>query len=230
MSLDDDAREFGQHFKQGGWRLGFLVARCCDPSSKGGRPPKDENRSQVNSSGKVSFRQFAEMAGVSPAHVSYCFRAWESAADDDHVPHAENLSPDDDQALDHIEENDEDTRDGWLTYYRKVRDGGEDEQPAEEQNRPHGRTGSGSGKSSTPDTRVNQAVEALSKTSEQLSEKLVKVVNATPLRGDQAELARFAEQVRQTRSVLDGYCREIDLVLKRIGFGDAEAEPATESN
>jgi hypothetical protein len=27
MSLDNDAREFGQHFKQGGWRLGLLVAR-----------------------------------------------------------------------------------------------------------------------------------------------------------------------------------------------------------
>lgn len=27
MSLDDDARAFGQHFKQGSWRLGLLVAR-----------------------------------------------------------------------------------------------------------------------------------------------------------------------------------------------------------
>jgi hypothetical protein len=27
MSVDDDARVFGQHFKQGGWRLGLLVAR-----------------------------------------------------------------------------------------------------------------------------------------------------------------------------------------------------------
>ena len=27
MSIDNDAREFGQHLKQGGWRLGLLVAR-----------------------------------------------------------------------------------------------------------------------------------------------------------------------------------------------------------
>jgi len=35
MSLKDDARAFGQHFKWGVWRLRFVVARSRDPSSKG---------------------------------------------------------------------------------------------------------------------------------------------------------------------------------------------------
>ncbi|MCX5045500.1 hypothetical protein OG921_20240 [Aldersonia sp. NBC_00410] len=58
--MDDDAREFGQHFKQGGWRLGLLVARNVEHGGAGGRPA--ENRSLENGSGKVSMSQFADLA------------------------------------------------------------------------------------------------------------------------------------------------------------------------
>jgi hypothetical protein len=234
MPVDDDAREFGQHVKQGGWRLGFLVARCCDPSSKGGRPPKEENRPQVNSSGKVSLREFAAKAGVSPAQISYCYKAWQLAAEDGHCAPAEQLSPEDeDGSREDLEEDDEHTRESWLTYYRKARDGDQGGdiggEPAEEQNRSSSRRGSGGRKQSTPETKVSQAVEALAKTSEQLSRKLIQVVNATPLRVEDAELAQFAEELRRTRSALDKYCQEIDRVLERIGFGDGEDQPEPSS-
>jgi hypothetical protein len=42
--------------------------------------------------------------------------------------------------------------------------------------------------------------------------------------GDPADLARLAEDLRQTRFVLDQYCREIDQLLERIGFGDRDSE------
>lgn len=43
-TVDSDAREFGQHFRQGGWRLGLLVARNVKPG-KAGRP---RNRPRVD--------------------------------------------------------------------------------------------------------------------------------------------------------------------------------------
>ncbi|MEX3644336.1 hypothetical protein [Mycolicibacterium porcinum] len=122
MSLDDDAHEFGHHFKQGGWRLAFLVARCCDPSTNGGRPSKDENCSQVNGP-KVPFRRFAEMAGVSPATVHYHYNAWQLAAEEGHCTPAEKLSPDsDDGGRDDLGEGDEEDRELFLKFYRQVRE------------------------------------------------------------------------------------------------------------
>ena len=168
---------------------------------------------------KVSGSEFAEKAGVSKQNVAYYYKAWQLAADDGHCPHAENLSPEDDEALDHLDEQDEEVREQWLVYYRKARKSSDPTQPSQPR-------GTGSKDSGVQDTKVTRAVEALAKTSEQLSDKLVKVLNATPLSGEDAELAEFAEELRRTRFVLDGYCREIDLILKRIGFG--EAEPPSE--
>lgn len=123
MSVDEDARAFGQHFKQGGWRLAFIVARCCDPTSKGGRPSQDENCSRVNGSEKVSFRRFAEMAGVSPATVLYHYKAWQLAAEEGHCTPAVQLRPDsDDGGRDDLGEGDEEDRKLWLKFYRQIRE------------------------------------------------------------------------------------------------------------
>ena len=77
-------------------------------------------------------------------------------------------------------------------------------------------------------------MEALANSSEQLSKNLIKVIDGvgTKLRGDEAGLAQFAEQLRQTRFVLDEQCREIDRILERIGFGDTDptADTETDSN
>ncbi|WP_156660677.1 hypothetical protein [Mycobacterium sp. 852002-10029_SCH5224772] len=125
MSIEEDARAFGQHFKQGGWRLAFLVARSCDPESKGGRPPLDGNRSPVNGTGKVSFRSFAEMAGVSPATVHYHYNAWKLAAEEGHCAPPVQLLPDsEDGGRDDLAEGDEEDRKLWLKFYRQVRESG----------------------------------------------------------------------------------------------------------
>jgi short subunit dehydrogenase-like uncharacterized protein len=35
-TIDDDAREYGEHVKHGGWRLALLVARNVEKRSQGG--------------------------------------------------------------------------------------------------------------------------------------------------------------------------------------------------
>lgn len=123
MSVEQDARAFGQHIKQGGWRLAFLVARSCDPTSKGGRPSQDENCSQENGSAKVSFRRFAEMAGVSASTVFYHYNAWQLAAEEGHCTPACQLMPDsEDGGRDDLEEVDEENRELWRKFYRMVRE------------------------------------------------------------------------------------------------------------
>lgn len=112
MSIDTDATEFGRHFKQGGWRLGLLVARNVDLGRGQGkpRPPVDEVEDASGVIGeksqgieKVSCSQFATTAGVSKQTVAHYYKAWQLAADDGKCTHAENLSPGDED-LDQIEE------------------------------------------------------------------------------------------------------------------------------
>lgn len=222
MSIGEDAREFGRHFKQGGWRLGLLVARNCEPG-KPGRPKADaENPSREMDSGKVSFTDFAGEAGVSQSHVSYYYKAWKLAADDGKCQHAQSLSPEDED-LDDLEEDDEHTRELWSKYLEKAK---VPEKPRRSGN-PKGANASQS-RDGASSVKATQAVESLVKTSEQLSKRLVQVISATPLSGEDEELAQFAADLRQTRFVLDGYCREIDLLLARIGFGDAEPAANTD--
>ncbi len=73
-------------------------------------------------------------------------------------------------------------------------------------------------------------MQALTTASEQFSTKLDKMITGTSIRllGHAAGLARFAEGLRQTRSVLDSDCQRIDTALKVIGFGDAEPETEDE--
>ena len=234
MSLDNDAREFGQHFKQGGWRLGLLVARNVEPHKGQGkpRPPVDEAASPLSTPdgvldekpSKVSGTEFATKAGVSKQHVANYYKAWELAADDHKCLHAKDLSPGDEDLEDLEEEDVEHTRELWSKYLQMAKEPKEPKEP-----KATGNTHASGANNGTPDTKVGQAVEALTKTSEQLSKNLVKVIDGVgpKLMSEDAELAQFAEELRRTRSVLDKYCQEIDRVLARIGFGDAEDQPVS---
>jgi hypothetical protein len=75
-SIDNDARTFGLHFKQGGWRLGLLVARNVYVSDDE-RGRRDLKAPEL---GKVTANQFAEKAGVTAKTVQLYYRAWELAA------------------------------------------------------------------------------------------------------------------------------------------------------
>jgi hypothetical protein len=101
--IELDAQEFGLHLKQGGWRLGLLVARDVEPGE--GHGIKRTDRSD---SGKVSAQWFAERASKAagtderiwhPKVMRY-YRAWERYAAKGKVPHASELSPGDEPELD----------------------------------------------------------------------------------------------------------------------------------
>ena len=112
MAWQNDAREFGLHDKQGGWRLGLLVARNVEKGQPG-RPP--ENVTTVTINGKVSATAFAEESGTSAPRVLRYLAAWERAADAGHVPHAAELHPGSDPALD-VEGPENQLR--WFDFYR----------------------------------------------------------------------------------------------------------------
>jgi hypothetical protein len=229
MPVDDDPREFGQHFKQGGWRLGQLVARNVEPHKGQGkpRPHVDEVGQEHDSSKpeKVSGAEFASRAGVSKQHIANYFNAWELAADEGLCQHARDLSPGDED-LDDIEEDDEHTREKWSKFLEKAK---KPKEPGTDGSKSG--SGSKSATDGTPDIKVNQAVESFVETSEQLSKRLRKVVDGVgpKLMGDNAGLAQFVEDLRQARAALDRQCREIDQLLQRIGFGDTEPAADIES-
>jgi hypothetical protein len=89
-----DAQEFGLHIKQGGWRLGLLVARNVEKGT-GTSSGANQHRSVAVATdlGKVSGRTFAEAAGTSADRVLRYLTAWEKAADAGYVPHAASLTP-----------------------------------------------------------------------------------------------------------------------------------------
>lgn len=97
--IELDAQEFGLHLKQGGWRLGLLVARDVEPGVGSG------TRTDLGASiprlgeGKVSAETFAEMAKSTSQRVMRYYRAWERYADRGRVPHAADLSPGDEPDL-----------------------------------------------------------------------------------------------------------------------------------
>lgn len=84
-SVEQDAAEFGRlelHVRQGGWRLGLLVARSVE---------KGAGKSKVP--GKVSARSFASKADTTDRRILRYLGAWEKAAEAGHVPAASTLSP-----------------------------------------------------------------------------------------------------------------------------------------
>lgn len=81
-----DATEFGLHVRQGGWRLGLLVARNVE-RGKGGP------RTVATTTVKVTAREFAEMSDTSADRVLRHLDAWNRAADTGHVPPSTDLTP-----------------------------------------------------------------------------------------------------------------------------------------
>lgn len=107
-NVEMDAKEFGEHVRNGGWRLGLLVARNV-ADDHGAKPWEDEGvsrmtwyRRQQNVTDannlaivtKISSRAFARQAGnISDPTVNKYLKAWNLAAVDGHVPSSANLAP-----------------------------------------------------------------------------------------------------------------------------------------
>lgn len=79
------AAEFARLSRQTGWRLAWLVASSCEPGSAG-RPPAKLGTSAQLTSGKLTFGQFAKLAGVGKTTVRYYWHAWNFAYEDSMVP------------------------------------------------------------------------------------------------------------------------------------------------
>lgn len=83
-NIEMDAKEFGEHVRNGGWRLGLLVARSVEPNFGEGRPSKTGEISPVF---KISARAFARQAGnIDKNTVNKYLTAWNLAAADGLVP------------------------------------------------------------------------------------------------------------------------------------------------
>jgi hypothetical protein len=91
-SITSDAHEFGLHMRQGGWRLGLLVARNVVVAP--GRVAPETLLPKVNATA------FAKIAGTSNDRVLRHLAAWERAAKAGLVPHAASLTPGSDIDLD----------------------------------------------------------------------------------------------------------------------------------
>lgn len=98
-----DAREFGQHVKLGGWRLGLLVARNVEKGKGNGgdrRSDQFPNRETENV-GKVNALKFAELSGVGKNKVLRYLDAWNRAANDlPELHHSDELAPGNELDLD----------------------------------------------------------------------------------------------------------------------------------
>jgi hypothetical protein len=91
-TINQDAREFGLHMRQGGWRLGLLVARNVVVAP--GRVAPETLLPKVNAT------HFAKIAGTSNDRVLRHLAAWERAANAGLVPHSASLTPGSDVDLD----------------------------------------------------------------------------------------------------------------------------------
>lgn len=107
-SIEVDAQEFGMHLRQGGWRLGLLVARDVEPGAGSGTRTDLAVDHGRGSEDKVSAERFAELTGrsevddrrlIGPERVMRYYRAWERAAAKGKVPRAADLSPGDEPDL-----------------------------------------------------------------------------------------------------------------------------------
>jgi hypothetical protein len=84
-AITADATEFGNHMRQGGWRLGLLVAR--NVAVAPGRVAPETLLPKVNAT------EFARRAGTSNDRVLRHLAAWERAASAGLVPSSRTLNP-----------------------------------------------------------------------------------------------------------------------------------------
>lgn len=113
FNIELDAKEFGEHVKNGDWKLGLLVARSVEEGTGGPRTAKDLAVS------KISLRRFAELAGISDPTVKKYLVAWDRAADAGLVPHSSSLVPGQsttDDGLPILNEEDH-TKATWKEHY-----------------------------------------------------------------------------------------------------------------
>lgn len=91
IAITVDAREFGLHSKQGGWRLGLLVAR--NVALAPGRVSVETLAPKTNAT------VFARKSNTSNDRIIRHLAAWERAAERGFVPHAADLRPGQDTML-----------------------------------------------------------------------------------------------------------------------------------
>lgn len=120
-----DAQEFGQHVRQGGWRLGLLVARNVEQGNGHGGDRKSDHRNDrtVDPSAKVSGNEFARLSGVSRPKVLRYLSAWNLAAEQGIVPPASDLTPGTNIDLD------VDTLPAWSQFYEAKNTSGRQPEP-----------------------------------------------------------------------------------------------------
>lgn len=147
--IDRDAREFGLLYKQGGWRLGLLVARCVYVGDHGGTrddesdPVRDDDlesdtlnaSAQCALDSKTTVAVFASKSGISERNVYLYHKAWELAADDGRCLHSKDLQPGQED-LEDIEEDDDDLRGDWPSYMRRAREPKKSKNKASQQKSP----------------------------------------------------------------------------------------------
>lgn len=89
------AREFGQHTRNGGWRLGFLAASSIEVG-KGSGTNQYTKRGLTNcEASKVSLATFSKLAGLSTGGntASKYLKAWDKAAVAGYIPRSSDLVP-----------------------------------------------------------------------------------------------------------------------------------------
>lgn len=106
-AVEHDAAEFGVHIKQGGWRLGLLVARSVENRGRG-----NPNLSPEKMGPKISAKEFGVKAGTSASRVLRYLKAWDVAAKEGWVPTSAELIPG--EELDGL---DVDTLPAWGEFY-----------------------------------------------------------------------------------------------------------------
>jgi hypothetical protein len=88
-NIEMDAKEFGEHVRNGGWRLGLLAARSAEVATAG-RPRIGEN-TPINK--KISLTAFGKSAGIDKNTVKKYLDSWNMAAADGYVPSSSELVP-----------------------------------------------------------------------------------------------------------------------------------------
>jgi hypothetical protein len=132
-NIEMDAKEFGEHVKNGGWRLGLLVARNVSEDYGTGEAPwevegiskatyyRRQAETSVHSVNKVSARAFAKQAGnIGHVNVSKYLKAWNMAAADGLTPLSSELTPGQVVSFNELDEDGKPifTQKSWDTYFK----------------------------------------------------------------------------------------------------------------
>lgn len=112
-NIEMDAKEFGEHVRNGGWRLGLLVARSVESLGRG-RPSKSDDSELA----KVGASAFAHKSGasISDKTVTKYLDAWDAASEavENGIPHSTALLPGQSFMFD----NEKHTPELWKKYFK----------------------------------------------------------------------------------------------------------------